>query len=202
VINRKKKEKIGLFGGTFDPIHLGHTIIAEWIKNYLELNEIIFIPNKIHPFSKRENIIPADIRAEMIQKAINNFPYFKLSTIELKRPGISYTVDTIRSLMSEFPNAEIYLIMGEDNLAKFESWKEATEILNLVQVVTFRRRNDVMEESVNINTDKMLKLKSPYIDISSTEIRDRIKNSRNFQSLLYPDVYQYIVKHNLYKQTP
>ena len=202
MINSKKKEKIGLFGGTFDPIHLGHTIIAEWIKNYLELNEIIFIPNKIHPFSKRENIISADIRAEMIKKTINNFPYFKLSTIELKRPGISYTVDTIRSLMSEFPNAEIYLIMGEDNLAKFESWKEAAEILNLVQVVTFRRRNDTMEESVNINTDKMFKLKSPYIDISSTEIRDRIKNSRNFQSLLYPDVYQYIVKHNLYKQTP
>ena len=200
VINNNKKEKIGLFGGTFNPIHLGHTVIAEWIQNYFSLNKIVFIPNRIHPFSKRQNIISAEIRAEMIKIAINDFPDFEMSTIELKRPGISYTVDTIRAMIAEFPFAEIYYIMGEDNLEKFESWKEAVEILNLAQVVTFRRSNTVKDKQLNINTNKMLKLKSPYVDISSTEVRNRIKNHWNFQSLLCPDVYQYIVKHNLYKQ--
>ncbi len=198
MINNKKNEKIGLFGGTFDPIHIGHTVIAEWIQNYLNLNKIEFIPNRIHPFSKRQNIISAEVRAEMIKLAINDFPDFEMSTIELKRPGISYTVDTIRAMITEFPFAEIYYIMGEDNLEKFELWKDAVDILDLAQVVTFRRSNTVNDKPVNINTNKMLKLESPYVDISSTEVRNRIKNHRNFQSLLCPAVYQYIVKHNLY----
>ena len=200
VIENNQKEKIGLFGGTFDPIHLGHTIIAEWILNYLSLNRIIFIPNKIHPFSKRENIISAEIRAEMIRIAIKDFPFFEMSTIEIERPGISYTVDTIRAMLSDYPQAEIFYIMGEDNLEKFALWKDSGEILELAKVVTFRRRNSGKIGISREDIDKMVRLETPYFDISSTDVRERIKKRQNFQSLLYPGVYRFIIEKNLYQQ--
>ncbi len=197
---KKSEEKIGLFGGTFDPIHIGHTIIAEWILNYLKLNKIIFIPNKIHPFSKRENIIPAKMRAEMLDMAIKDFPFFEMDTIEIDRPGISYAVDTIRKMIADYPQIKFFYIMGEDNLNKFSLWKESDEILNLVTVVTFRRKNSGNNALSQKCLDKMLRLETPYFDLSSTDVRERIKRNQNFQSLLYPEVYRYIVKNNLYKQ--
>ncbi len=193
------KEKIGLFGGTFDPIHLGHTLIAEWMLNYLDLTKVIFIPNKIHPFAKRENIIPAEERAEMIRLAIKDFPFFEMSTLEIERLGVSYTVDTIRTMIKDYPDAEIYYIMGEDNLDKFTLWKKSEEILKLARVVTFRRRSGAKTSLPERYLDKMLRLKSPYFDISSTDVRERIKKGEKYQSLLYPQVYRYIMGNNLYR---
>lgn len=200
VIEKNQKEKIGLFGGTFDPIHLGHTIIAEWVLNQLSLDRIIFIPNKIHPFSKRENIISAETRAEMIRMAVKDFSFFEMSTIEIERPGVSYTVDTIRAMLTDYPQAEIFYIMGEDNLEKFALWKDSEDILELAKVVTFRRRNSGKIGNSFEYLDKMIKLESPYFDISSTDVRERIKRKQKFQSLLHPRVYGYIIENNLYQQ--
>jgi nicotinate-nucleotide adenylyltransferase len=190
------EDKIGLFGGTFDPIHIGHILIAEWILNFLGLSKIIFIPNKIHPFFKRENITAAEKRAEMIRMVTDDFPFFEISTIEIEREGISYTIDTIRDMSRLYPGAEIYYIIGEDNLHKFELWKDSEKILKMAKVVTFRRGNS---GKFDLKSKQILTLNSPLFDISSTDVRMNIKENKKYQSLVYPKVYQYIEDNNLYR---
>jgi nicotinate-nucleotide adenylyltransferase len=190
------EKRIGLFGGTFDPIHMGHLIVAEWITDSLELDKTIFIPNNIHPFRKRSDITGSQHRLKMVEKAIQEFPRFDVSDLELRNEGVSYTIDTLHYFISEYPESNIYYIMGADNLKDFTSWKQPHEILKLVNLVVYNRPGIEINES--LEHERMILIDSPFIDISSTHVRHRIREHRAFRSLVPPEVYRYITEHKLY----
>lgn len=189
-----QKKRIGLFGGTFDPVHLGHTIVAEWMQSKLNLDEIHFIPNYIHPFAKREDILNSAHRVQMLELAIADYPDFKICRYEIDRNEISYSIDTIRYFQKQFPDYKLFYLIGADNIDEFDFWKEADEIFKLATVVVHNRRGD------DSNTpDKFECIESPLIEISSSQIREHIKRGLPYHSFLHPDVYKYIEQHKLYR---
>jgi len=189
-------KKIGLFGGTFDPLHIGHLIVAEWIWEALKLDKIIFIPNHIHPFHKRQDITPAAERLKMLQLAAKDFPQFSVDPVELERQGVSYTVDTVRYFKKQFPQAEIFLLIGADNWNDFHKWKEPQKIREMAELVVYNRRALDVSASEEKNT---IFADSPFIDISSTQIRRRIRSGQAYRSLVPPAVYSYIREQHLYR---
>ncbi len=170
-----KLKRIGLFGGTFDPIHIGHTIVTEWIYDSLELDKIFFIPNYIHPFQKRTNITPAQKRLQMLKLAVEDYPDFEISSIELERKDVSYTVDTIRYFKKNYPGTELFYIIGVDIIAEFFSWKEPHEILRLANIVVFNRSTTNFREP--FQNEKLIYIDSSFIEISSTHVRHCIKEN-------------------------
>ncbi|MEJ2545250.1 MAG: nicotinate (nicotinamide) nucleotide adenylyltransferase [Calditrichaceae bacterium] len=189
-----QKKRIGLFGGTFDPVHLGHTIVAEWMQSKLNLDEVHFIPNYIHPFAKREDILNSAHRLKMLELAVAGYPDFKICRFEIDRNEISYSIDTIRYFQKQFPDHSIYYLIGADNINEFDYWKEADEIFNLAKVVVHNRKSD----DINI-PDQFEYIESPLIEISSSQIRKHIKKGLPYHSFLHPDVYEYIEQHKLYR---
>ena len=189
--------KIGLLGGTFDPIHLGHLIIAEWIKEELDLNKIIFIPTNQPPHKINVEISEIKARWEMVEMAIRDNPDFEISDIEIKEKSISYSVDTIKKFAKN--NDEIYFIIGEDSLRDFPKWKNPDKIVEISYVVVAKRRteNNNIEKYDYLNN--VIFCDSPEISISSTVIRNRIKTGKSVGYLLHPAVEEYIKKNNIYK---
>lgn len=190
------KHKIALLGGTFDPVHYGHLQLAEWIKNKLKLDSVLFIPVHNHPFSKRKDITPAEYRLNMLRLAVSGYDYFEVSTIELERDGISYTVDTLHSLHKRLPETEFYLLIGDDNLAEFHKWKKAEEIPKLARVVVFRRVG--LSESSKEEYSDFIFVNNPLIKISSSEIRKHLRNGRPVDEYIPPAVVEYIRRNRLY----
>jgi nicotinate-nucleotide adenylyltransferase len=189
--------RIGLFGGTFDPVHIGHLIVAEWVQNVLKLNSIYFIPNYIHPFQKRENITGIKDRLEMLKLAIEDFPSFTLSMFEIDNKGISYAIDTIHHFENAFPESSLFYLIGRDNLNDFFKWKSPKNILKSAKVVVYDRIDT--ETSGKQEWDSRFEfIKCPLIEISSSMIRENIKSGKPVQSLLPPSVYRYIKEKNLY----
>ncbi len=187
--------KIGLFGGTFDPVHVGHLIVAEWVWDALSLDRVIFIPNLIHPFHKRQGISEAAPRLKMLELALASFPQFEISQFELQREQVSYTIDTVRYFRSRFPEAQIYVIIGADNLEEFDQWKEPQAILQLAHLVVYNRKG----YQKKIESDRIIYLKTPHIEISSTQIRERLKNGQACRALLPSEVYDFILEKKLYQ---
>ncbi len=194
----KKNKGIGLFGGTFDPLHHGHIIVAEWLTEILELQKTIFIPTKIHPFNKRQGISPAPQRLEMLQNVLKSFDNFELSTFELDRETVSYAVDTIKYFKNKFPSQELYYFIGSDNLDSFLKWKDPFQILDLCYLAVYNRGHFDHEPDISSHP-KVLLVESPLIEISSSHIRKRISKQMPFQSLVPHSVFEYITHNNLYQ---
>ena len=199
-----KKTKIGIMGGTFDPIHNGHLIIAENSRINFNLEEIIFIPTGI-PAHKLGNLVTySDYRYEMVLLSINSNPYFTLSSMEIERNGITYTIDTIKKLQRLNREAEYYFIIGEDSLYNLHHWKDYRELLNICKFIVAKRESKDnsletrIEELNNIRSDSIYPLESPRIDISSTDIRSRIAQKKSIKYLVPEPVELYIKKHKLY----
>jgi len=186
-------KRIGLFGGTFDPVHLGHTIVAEWIQYSCNLDEVHFIPNYIHPFDKRSDISSAKNRVGMLHLALADFPVFKICEYELERNRVSYTIDTIRYFHKKYPGVDLYYMIGSDNVNDFSSWKDSDKIFDLARVVVHKRSNEEYKQK-----GKFLFLNSPIIEISSSVIRENIKTGKPFRSFIHPDVAAYIHRHRLF----
>lgn len=198
------KTKIGIMGGTFDPIHNGHLIIAENSRINFNLEKILFIPTGL-PAHKIENEITySDYRYEMVLLSINSNPYFTVSPMEIERMGVTYTIDTIKNLQKLNKNAEYYFIMGEDSLYNFHKWKDYRELLNICKFIVAKRKNEnsKLEERIkelnNICENSIYLLESPMIDISSTDIRERIIQNKPIKYLVPEAVELYIKKHGLY----
>jgi nicotinate-nucleotide adenylyltransferase len=189
-----REKRIGLFGGTFDPVHLGHIIVAEWMQSKLDLEAVHFIPNYIHPFAKREDISNSSHRLKMLELALAEYPDFKICRYEIEKNEISYSIDTIRYFQKQYPDSQLFYLIGADNIAEFDLWKEADEIFKLATVVVFNRKGDDRNQS-----GKFGYVDSPLIEISSSEIREHIKIGLPYQSFLHPDVYNYIEKNKLYR---
>lgn len=193
----QKKNGIGLFGGTFDPIHIGHLVIAEWLTEILEIETTYFIPTKIHPFSKRNDISEASLRRDMLKIALKDYPAFKISDFEITRDDVSYTIDTIKYFHKKFPSQQLYYFLGSDNLESFLEWKDPFDILDICYLAVYQReKHDKPAELTN--HPKVLNMTSPLINISSSHIRKRVTQKMAFKSLVPCGVHEFIKQHKLY----
>ena len=193
----QKKNGIGLFGGTFDPVHIGHLIIAEWLSEILEIDTTYFIPTKIHPFSKRDNISEVSLRQEMLEIALKDYPGFKISDFEISHEDVSYTIETIKYFYDKFPGKQLYYFLGSDNLDSFLEWKDPFDILEMCYLAVYPREKYDKPADLT-NHPKVLNMTSPLINISSSHIRKRVAKKMAYKSLVPCGVYDFIRQHKLY----
>ncbi|MEA1872328.1 MAG: nicotinate-nucleotide adenylyltransferase [Chloroflexota bacterium] len=195
---------IGVLGGTFDPIHIGHLVVAEEARIKVGFNEVLFVPAG-RPWLKLDrNITPADQRVEMVRRAIADNPHFKLCTLEVERPGPSYTVDTLTTLRKQLGSeANLFFILGRDTLAELPSWKEPKRVVQLCRLVVAPRLGSKdlkrLETEIPGLLDKVIQLDMPVIGISASGIRQRIAQGLPIRYLVPAEVEEYILQHRLYK---
>jgi nicotinate-nucleotide adenylyltransferase len=188
--------KIAIFGGTFDPPHLGHLMIAEWAMVELALNGVYFVPNSGHPFQKRMDILAGKIRLHLLELAIAGYPDFFADSFEIEKGGTSYAVETILHFKNRFPNSTLFYLMGEDNVETFHRWKDPNIITQNAQIVVFTR-NGLLQ---NTDYPQYHFLNNPVVEISSSAIRERISQGKKCQTLTPPKVYAFISENNLYRR--
>lgn len=201
------KSKIGVLGGTFDPIHLGHLIVAEDIRQKLGLGEVLFVPAG-RPWLKLKEEKPisaAEHRLAMVRLAVASNPYFKVSTLEIDRPGLSYSIDTVLELKAKLgAKAEIYFIVGPDALAELPRWKDPGRLVEVCQVVGIGRPGHaqtdlhILESSIPGVAQRIMLMDVPQMDISATEIRRRVAQRLSIRYLVPEAVEKYIAEHKLY----
>lgn len=197
--------RIGIFGGTFNPVHLGHLIVAQDACDQFELNRILFIPCSIPPHKDTGNLADTPHRLRMLEACLEGDPHFESSAIEIERGGVSYTIDTVRALRLQEPSAKWFLILGSDSLLELHSWRRVDELLKEVQVVTLTR------PGTPLPTPDALCLSPPWperligdvrvghqVDISSCDIRRRCAEGLSIRYLVHPAVEMYIAEHGLY----
>ncbi len=196
---------IGVLGGTFDPIHIGHLILAEEVRARLNLAETLFVPAG-QPWLKVDSpISPAEHRVEMVRLAIADKPYFKLSTMEIERAGYSYTVDTIAELKLQLgAGDELFFILGWDNLAELPRWRQPSRLITMCRLVAVPRLGyplpdlKALEASIPGLSQRVTLMEKPEIDISASAIRDRIAQGLSIHHLVPEPVDEYIKHHKLY----
>ena len=194
---------VGVLGGTFDPVHIGHLIIAEEARIKLALAEVLFVPTG-QPWLKQDrDITPAAHRVEMVRRAIAGNPCFKLSTLEVDRSGPSYTVNTLESLQDQLSSrVSLFFILGRDTLADLPLWKEPREVIRLCRLVVPPRlgSRDLrhLEEAIPGLQERVIQLDMPVIGISSSGIRHRLIKGMSIRYLVPPGVEEYITEQSLY----
>ncbi len=196
---------IGVMGGTFDPIHKGHIIVAEEVRTQLNLDEIIFVPAG-QPWLKADiPVSPAEHRLQMVSLAIADKPYFKLATLEIERAGPSYTVDTITELQKKLgAGGEIFFILGWDSLSQLPQWRDASRLIRLCHLVAVPRPGyslpdlDSLEAGIPGLSKRLVILDKPQIDISASDIRERVAQGLSVHHLVPESVGKYIRQHKLY----
>lgn len=191
-------KKLGIFGGTFNPPHIAHLLAAESVRDHLKLDKILFVPAAIPPHKLKEDIIPAKHRLEMVRLAIRGNPSFELSDMEVRRKGPSYTIDTVRELRRIRPGDDIFFIMGIDLLTDFDTWKEPDKILEECTLVAMNRPGF---DLAVVDKDLLARIELvnvPSVDISSTNIRRRVKSGRSIKYLVTADVEDYIRRNSIY----
>lgn len=186
-------KKIGILGGTFDPPHLGHLIIAEEVRISLGLEEIWFIPSN-EPPHKAKATINANNRITMLELATKSNPLFKVKPIELERKGKSYTIDTMKLLVKKHPDTEFYFIIGADMVEYLPHWHKIDELVHLVTFVGVMRPGYQLKSSYPIITVNI-----PAINISSTMLRERLQNKQSVRYLIPANVYTYIKEKEIYE---
>ena len=187
--------KIGILGGTFNPIHIGHLILAEETREKIGLDKIIFIPTYFPPHKEGSDIAKASHRLAMVKLATSDNPKFSVSDLEIKRDGRSYTIDTIKELKALYPQDELNFIIGSDLLEYLDEWKDLDEIIKLVKFIVATRPGYPLEKiPVHIAT-----IPIRAVDISGFEIRKAVKENKSFRYLVPLRVYDYINKERLYR---
>lgn len=188
--------RIGILGGTFNPIHIGHLILAEEALDKLSLDKVMFIPTFIPPHKTSDALVDANHRHRMIELAIKDNPSFEVSDVELRRKGKSYSIDTLKQVKKIYGKlAKLFFITGSDSLGELCSWKDINDIFRLSQFVVANRPGYPLKE---LPKECELVLVTP-IEVSSSEIRKRIKDSLSIRYLVTDSVRNYIVKKGLYK---
>lgn len=215
--------RIGIFGGTFDPPHLGHLTIAEWAREALALDRVVFVPAGTPPHKRPVAVTPAVHRLAMTRLAARGHPAFEVTPIETRRRGPSYTVDTLRRFRAEHPRARLFLIVGEDSLDDFGTWRDPHDILALSTLVVAGRRAGravparaaagaatrigAGERGRGVRAGaappehRVVRLDSPVIDLSSSEIRARLARGRSVRYLVPDAVLKYAARQSLYRRT-
>lgn len=188
--------RLGILGGTFDPIHSGHVLLAQAVRERLSLDRVLFVP-AADPPHKEDHVASAAHRLEMVRLAIDGLDGFEVSRAELDRAGPSYTVDTVRQLGARFPDNELFLIIGADNIADLSSWHDPEGILELATVVSGTRA-DTAGPGTGPFADRIQRLPTPTYDISSTDIRHRLLQGLPIRCLVPEAVERYVAQHGLY----
>lgn len=196
-------KKIALYGGSFDPIHIGHLITANNVVEKLNLDKLIFIPSNITPL-KNSTLKASNIdRYNMIEKSINENNYFLVSDYEIKQNTISYTYNTIIHFQKNYPNSELYFLIGTDRVKDLEQWYKINELAKIVTFIFVARDREKIESIVQKNEFykriNYIILTIPTIELSSTDIRNKIKNKKNIDYILTPSCVHYIKELRLYE---
>jgi len=216
------EKRIGLFGGTFNPIHLGHLRGVEEIREAFHLEEVIFIPSSIPPHKVTEKVTEANHRLEMVMLATSNNPHFSTSDLELSRPGKSYSIDTIRFFRERQQDA-LFFILGRDAFVEIETWKEFQNLFSLCHFIVMARpgsqkntsssplpgalipnfRYDPEERAwIHLSGHRLYFKEISFLDISSTKVRELIERGESVRYLIPAEVEVYIQKHRLYRKSP
>jgi len=196
--------RVGLLGGTFDPVHFGHLRLAEEAREAAQLDQVLFIPAARSPFKPDRSLTEAHHRYVMLQLAIGTNLAFDVSDIELRRCGISYTIDTVRQLSEQMPDAQLFLIMGLDSLAEFPRWRESGQIVRLCSLLVGARpgyeANPILAQLPEAIRAAVRLIPSVSLDISATQLRTFAREGRTLRYLTPDDVIEYIRNHQLYKE--
>ncbi len=188
------KKKVGLLGGTFNPPHMGHLVIAEQVLEKADLDEIRFLPNHVPPHKQADERVSVNQRVIMLQKAIKGQPRFSIERIELEREGASYTYDTIKLLMEREETTEFSFIIGGDMIEYLPKWHRIEELQKMVKFIGVNRPAYAHETPFDVQL-----IKVPNIDLSSSYIRDTVKKGQSVRYLVPDDVYRFIKEEGLYE---
>lgn len=192
-------KKIGLYFGTFNPIHIGHIILANHFAETTDLNEIWMVITPQNPFKKKDSILDNNHRLELVYKATMDYPKLKPSNIEFGLPTPNYTINSLVHLVEKYPEHQFALLMGEDNLVSFPKWKNYELILGHHEIYVYpRKTNRVIPEQFK-NHPKINLIDAPKIELSSSAIRKAIKKGQNVRPLLPPISWVYLDEMNFYK---
>ena len=196
----------GIYGGTFDPIHAGHLIIASEIQAALGLDEVVFVPAGIPPHKDPTRVTPAADRLAMLQLAVADNDAFLVDTLELEREGRSFTADTLATFRQLEADAGLWFIMGGDSLAELHTWRDPGAIVELARLAVAARPGweidlETLNRLVPESAGRIDVVPTPLIEIASHEIRDRARDSRPFRYLVPDTVHDYIVSHRLYSHS-
>lgn len=189
--------KVGLYFGTFNPMHIGHLIIANHMAEYAGLDQVWIVVTPHNPLKKKKSLLEDHHRLQMVFLATEDYPKIKPSDIEFRLPQPNYTVNTLAHLQEKFSTHEFSLLMGEDNLNSLHKWKNHDVILQNHDIYVYPRINTEVIDSQFINHPRIYKIDAPVIEISSTFIRNSIKEGKNIKPLLPQKVWEYI-DHNLF----
>jgi len=199
-------KRIGIMGGTFNPIHIGHLMAGEAARDEFNLDEVLYIPTGQPPHKGSDIALPRH-RVDMVRLAIRSNPYFHLSTVETDRQGTTYTVDTLRLLYDQYPdNSRFFYIIGGDTLLELDTWKDFDKVSALCEFIVYRRPGITMEqlelkarELTQKFSANILYSKGPAVDVSSTDIRYRLESGKSVKYLIPDSVLYYINRNNLYR---
>jgi nicotinate-nucleotide adenylyltransferase len=197
--------KIGIFGGTFDPPHIGHLILAEEAQVQLELDHVLWVLTPFPPHKKMQKICPLNDRMTMVLLAIAGNDKFSLSRVDIDRQPPHYAVDTVAQLREKSPKAEFYYLMGADSLNDLLTWHEPVQFVTLCHGIGIMIRHGESPVTTNLEaeitglTDKLHFLQTPRIEISGTDIRRRVGNGMQFRYFVPEKIYHYILNHKLYQ---
>lgn len=204
----KKQKKIGLYFGTFNPVHVGHLIIANYMSEFSDLDEIWFVVTPHNPLKKKKSLLEDYHRLAMVEMAIEEYPKLRASNVEFRLPQPNYTVNTLAHLEEKYPNNHFCLIMGEDNLKSLHKWKNFEVILERYSIYIYPRISEgnvdsqfrsVSEDGSEVFHNKIKKVDAPIIELSSTFIRKAIKAKKDIRSMIDAGVWKYIDEMNFYK---
>ena len=202
--------RIGILGGTFDPPHYAHLILAQHAYEELSLSKVLFVPAGVPPH-KTDTRTPVEDRLTMLEMAVNSNEHFEISRVEIDRPGPHYTIDTVRILQNHNPDAELYFIMGGDVYRDLPSWDRPQELFTTCKlaVAVMRRpgfgntdlRLDMHQDVIPELEEHALLLSSPLVEFSSTDIVDRLEQGRSVRYMVPDEVIDYIMQHGLYRES-
>ncbi len=188
--------RVGVMGGTFDPVHHGHLVAASEVAQWFDLDEVVFVPTG-EPWQKTE-VSPSEHRYLMTVIATASNPRFTVSRVDIDRDGPTYTIDTLRDLKAQRPDAELFFITGADAIAQILSWRDHDELWDLAHFVAVSRPGHVLNTD-GLPSDDVSQLEIPALVISSTDCRDRVQRGHPVWYLVPDGVVQYIAKHHLYR---
>lgn len=192
------KIKTGFYSGSFNPIHIGHLALANYLCEYENLDELWFIVSPLNPLKKPENLLDESKRVDLVKAAIKGYSKFQVSDVELTLPRPSYTVQTLEHLKNCYPDREFTLIIGSDNWINFDKWKAFDRIIEQNEILIYPRSGFPIEPSVTLPSTVRI-VNAPLLDISSTFIRQALQEGKSMDFFLHPETYKIIKEEGLYE---
>ena len=193
-------KKIGLFFGSFNPIHIGHLILGNYILENSDMDELWFVVSPQNPFKDKKSLLNDHNRLDMVQLAVKNYPKMRASNVEFSLPKPSYTIDTLTYLKEKYPDYSFALIMGEDNLDSLPKWKNSEKLIADYQIIVYPRTFEGEKKAHEyLQHENISLVNAPIIELSATEIRKMIKEGKNVRPMLPPEVFDYLDGSNFYK---